>query len=438
MKLRKKQGGGLKIIFFIFLFLIFVTKYSFSSQILDYETEEFINDILGDIKKVNKIDKTINFKIINDDQINAFVDYNNVIHINSGLIHYAKDYVALLSVLSHEVGHIDLNHISSRKKKIDNIKKYRNLSLLSVIAGSAITQSPEILQSSILSSAAISNQYIVFTKDQEIEADLYALRTLNLLNINSDSTIDLLGAIEQKMMEKGFSKDQQRISTHPYFKERVKLINNYNNANNIKTKNINFDYNNRFNFIRAKFLGYSNNIDIIKNLNEPFRTYAKSIKYSRNGNLKMSLENLNKLIKNEIQNDFIIETKADILFSYGFTKEALKFYKKNLKYYPLNFYAQIRVFENINTEKLSKSDIIEIFDKNKDMLYKYYNNKNILIKYLKLSEQLNMYDWVNFFKFFLNINEIDRDILDEEISYFKKTNDKDLLKLISKVEESIL
>ena len=109
-----------------------------------------------------------------------------------------------------------------------------------------------------------------------------------------------------------------------------------------------------------------------------------------------------------------------------------------MKYYPLNFYAQIRVFENINTEKLSKSDIIEIFDKNKDMLYKYYNNKNILIKYLKLSEQLNMYDWVNFFKFFLNINEIDRDILDEEISYFKKTNDKDLLKLISKVEESIL
>ena len=112
----------------------------------DFETEEFITDILGDIKKVNKIDKTINFKIINDDQINAFVDYNNVIHINSGLIHYAKDYVALLSVLAHEVGHIDLNHISSRKKKINNIRKYKNLSFLSVIAGSAITQNPGVLQ----------------------------------------------------------------------------------------------------------------------------------------------------------------------------------------------------------------------------------------------------------------------------------------------------
>ena len=130
--LMKKLDGGLKVILIIFLFLVTNIKLLFGSQILDFETEEFITDILLDIKRVNKINKTIHFKINNNNQINAFVDYNNVIHINSGLINYSKDYAALLSVLAHEVGHIDLNHISSRKKKINNIKKYRNLSFLSV------------------------------------------------------------------------------------------------------------------------------------------------------------------------------------------------------------------------------------------------------------------------------------------------------------------
>ena len=96
--------------------LIFSSKSSYGSQILDYETEEFLNLIIQDIIKVNKINKKINFKINNSDEINAFVDINNIIHINSGLIIYCSDYVALVSVLAHEIGHIDLNHITIRNK----------------------------------------------------------------------------------------------------------------------------------------------------------------------------------------------------------------------------------------------------------------------------------------------------------------------------------
>ena len=132
-----------------------------------------------------------------------------------------------MSVLAHEVGHIDLNHIALRKKTIENIKKYNTLGLLSVIAGSALTQNPQLLQGNILTSGALSNQYIVFSKDQEMEADLYALKTLNLLKTNSKSIQTLLETIEQKLLNKGFSKDNQRVSTHPYFEDRILLIKNF-------------------------------------------------------------------------------------------------------------------------------------------------------------------------------------------------------------------
>jgi len=425
--MKKKLDGGLKRIFVFFLFFIIFAKNSYSSQILDYETEEFIKEILEDIIKVNTINKEIKFKINNSNEINAFVDINNVIHINSGLIIHCSDYIALLSVLAHEVGHIDLNHIALRKKTIENTKKYNTLGLLSVIAGSALTQNPQFLQGSILTSATLSNHYIVFSKDQEMEADLYALNTMNLLKTNSKSIQTLLETIEQKLLNQGFSKDKQRVSTHPYFEDRILLIKNFEKN---KEKNFNEIYNQRFNYIRAKFVGYSDNEEVLNELNEPFKAYAESIKLARSGNLKMSLQNLNEIIKKN-KNNFLLETKADILFSYGYTEEAKKFYKKNLEKYPLNYYAQIRIFENIKIKNLTNIETEIIFQNNKDLLYKYYNNKNVLFKYFELAQKLNKKEWLQFFNFLLSINDIKKEDFDIEIKNFKNTNDRDLLKLVN-------
>ena len=107
-------------------------------------------------------------------------------------------------------------------------------------------------------------------------------------------------------------------------------------------------------FVRWRYRGQKNQLsrifqiveEVLNELNEPFKAYAESIKIARNGNLKMSLKNLNEIIKKN-KNNFLLETKADILFSYGYTKEATKFYRKNLEKYPLNYYARIRIFENI-------------------------------------------------------------------------------------------
>ena len=148
----------------------------------------------------------------------------------------------------------------------------------------------------------------------------------------------------------------------------------------------------------------------------------------------MSLQNLNKIIRNNKNNYFLLETKADILFSHGYTDEAVKFYKKNLEIYPLNYYAQIRIFENIEIKKLSISESEIIFQNNKKLLYKYFNNKNILLKYIELAEKLNRKEWLEFLKFILTINGIEKEVFKIEINNFKKTNNKDLLKLVNMVQ----
>ncbi len=431
--LKKKLDGGLRKIFFILLFFsLIVSKNLNSSQILDYETEQFINLLINDIKDTNKINRDLNFKIISDSNINAYVDQNNIIYITSGLIENCRDYVALLSVIAHEVGHIDMNHIAVRKNNFSKLKNLNNISSLSIIAGSLISNNPEVLKGILLGSAGASNHYINFSKNQEREADYYSLNTLKNMNIYSTSIIHLLNTIEEDYLEKGISKEMQKKSTHPYFQERIEIIKFLNEKKELKYDNIK---NNRFTYIKTKFLGYNNNLLEINQLDSFFQLYAKSIIDAKKGNLKNSMKELNNLISIDKNNIFLLETKADILFSYGYINEAIRFYKKVVNELPDNYYAKIRILENTKIEELSIEESEKIFNQNLNLLSNYYNNKNILLTYLKLSKYTNRNDWNKFLNFWINKKNNKREIK-ERLIKFKKTKDKELLDLVNLIYNS--
>ena len=420
-----------KILILLFFFIISFKNIAYASQILDYETEIFIKSIIVDIKKINKINKEIKFVIVSDVSINAYVNADNIIHITSGLIEHAPDYVALLAVIAHEIGHIDLNHIALRKLSIEKLNKYKSLSNISIIAGSMISSNPEILKGVVIGNAGASNIYIDFSKEQETEADIYSLKTIKKLGIYSNSIIDLLNIIEKKALDKGLTKDKQKISTHPYFEDRIDLVNYLTKNNN---ENFNLKMNQDFNYIQAKFQGYNNNHQLINQLKKPFKNYAESIVDANNGNLINSLKKINSLIKQNINNIFFLETKADILFSYGYTKESIEFYKKVLKVYPANEYAQIRIFSNVNIDKLSIVNAEDLFLKNLNLLKKYHNNKNILEIYMKLAKKNDNSDWVNFLNFWINTKRNNHELIKKNLDKFSKTNDKNLLELINLIK----
>ena len=422
-----------KFYFFVFLFIFFISNNLAASRILDHETENFISSIIAEIKNTNNINRDLEFRIISSNEINAYVDQNNLIYITTSLIENCEDYVALLSVIAHEIGHIDRNHISNRKSSIRKLRNINSLSNLSIIAGSIISNNPEMLKGLAISSAGISNVNINFSKDQEREADYYSLETLKKLNIYSDSIIKLLNTIEKRSIEKGLTKEMIKISTHPYFEERIDIINFINQhekSNYDSNKNIEFKY------IRSKYLGYSGKLEIINKLENPFKTYALSILKAKNGDLKGSLKELNRLISLNERNIYLLETKGDILYSYGYTNESLKFYKQVVKKLPDNLYAQIRIFENMEINELSKDNKNELFYENLNLLEKFYNNQKILSTYLNLSMDSKKEDWINFLNFWIN-KKNDKEIIKIKLKEFKKTNDKDLISLINIILKNI-
>ena len=171
----------IKIKIFVIILVIFFTKNVFSSQIYDYQTEKFLEKIITEVLSVNNYKKNINFKIINDKFPNAFINQDSILHISSGLLIHSPDYVSLLAVIAHEIGHLENYHITKRKNEIKEIKNINSFGNIAAIAGSMIFQEPELINSIIVNQTALNNLYINFTQDQEREADIYSIKTLNKL-----------------------------------------------------------------------------------------------------------------------------------------------------------------------------------------------------------------------------------------------------------------
>ncbi len=429
--MKKKQDGGHNIkilILFVYLF-VFIPSKIYSSVIVDYETEEFIKKINKLILSVNDYNKIPDSIIILDSNINAYVNQNDQIYISSGLIEKSPSYISLLSVLAHEIGHIEKFHITKRKESINNLSSLNTIGTLSMLAGAILTSNAEVVQALAASKLGINNFYINFTKEQEREADHYAIETINKLNLPNEPLIKLLNLLEEESLRKGLGEEYHKFSTHPIYKQRYDIA---DLNKNIDTK-VDSKLETEFSFIRAKFLGYSSeeNTNFKKYLSGPHLNYANSIFLSRKGNLKESLLILNNLIDKYKDNYFLIETKADILLSYGYKDEAIKFYQKVFTQYPNNKYVQTIIFNNTYNNNANYKDRNIFFNSNINLLFEFPNFKIIYLKYKNLSKNLKKEDWLLFFKIYEVKENIEKDeYINALTNILNNTKDKNLTKLI--------
>lgn len=421
----KKLVGGLKIFrYLLFLILIVFSNTLQSSQIFDYQSENFINKIISDVISVNSYKKKIKYKIINDEFPNAFVTEDNTLFLTSGLFSYSPDYVSFLAVVAHEIGHIEKYHISKRIKEIDNLKNVNSLGNMTAIFGSMILQQPNLINAAIVNQTRINNLYLNFSQEQEIEADFYSIETIKKLNLPTTSIKEFLVILEKKSKSHTNDNELKKFSTHPLFSTRHDIIDN-NAFKNFRFNNI---LNQEFNFIKAKFMAYTDN-GFPDELDEDYKIYYDAVQFSKSGELLESLKNINFLITKYNNKIFLLETKADILLSYGYNIEALQFYKKVLDKQPSNLYAQYNILMNIDFQSESFSFNENIFNDYQNLIYNFPNNKIILTRYYNLSKILNYEDWINFFEVML----FSKDSSNEKLLELKQTTKDNNLKKIIKL-----
>ena len=435
---KKNQAGGLnrnEKIFDISNFFFFSNVKAGSVQ--DYETEIFLNDILKLIISANQYKKNIDLTILIDDTPNAFVNEEDKLFISTGLLKYAESYEAVVGVLAHEIGHLEKFHVFKRVDSIKKLDKLNKFSNLTIIAGSLASNRSDILMESLITNQfGIRNYAQSFSRDQEREADYYAIETLNKLQLSTKPLVKFLNFLEQKSIQKGMTNEFYKFSSHPIYKERYNII---SNAKSEKQKNFSQEFNTRFKFIQAKLFGFTanNKHDVSEYLNNDYQNYTKSIILSKESRLKESLKLLNNFIKKNPNNFFLYETKGDILYAGGYLEEAILFYNKSNQKYPNNNYVKKRVFDIKFSliEKNNTNESLELFQEYIFLIELYSNNNDLKNKYKKLATNAKKKLWVNYFTIEENYfnKEIEKKEFIQKMNLIKnKTKDLNLINLINK------
>lgn len=172
-----------------------------------------VDSIVTKICSANKIDRElIKIHILNKDDINAFALPNGHLIVYSGLILNADNQEELSGVISHEIAHIQLNHVM--KKLIKEVGLSVLISMTTGNGGSEIIKET----AKLLSSSA-------FDRNLEKEADIKAVDYLVEASINPEPFANFLYKLSDK--ENEATKYLTWISTHPESKERAEYIIEY-------------------------------------------------------------------------------------------------------------------------------------------------------------------------------------------------------------------
>ncbi len=169
-----------------------------------------VDTLLTQLCKANHIDRSqIKLHIINDPLVNAFTLPDQHVLVNTGLIKEAENEHELAGVLSHELAHIELDHVM---KKL--IKEVGLSILISMTTGS---NGGDVVKESlkVLSSTA-------YDRTLEEEADLTAVDFMIEAKMNPTGLADFMYKLS--ISESDLLSYLSWLSTHPASEDRAKYI----------------------------------------------------------------------------------------------------------------------------------------------------------------------------------------------------------------------
>lgn len=353
----------------LFLLCIVFSKTSFAlPSIRDTEIENFIQDISTPILEAGNINPlSVNFYIINDEQINAFVFGGSNIFLNTGLLQISDSPEMLIGVIAHEIGHIYEGHIISMNNEYKQSLITSTLGYALGIAAAA-AGSPEAAQAIISGSNQITERNLLsHSRTQEQEADKIALTLLNRAKFPAQGLVDLFAYLSlQEVTQRDVLNPY--IQTHPLSRERISFIKN-SAANTLTTIHlVPEEYKRRFKKIHIKINSFLNEPnETLKEYppedNSEIARYARAIAYHKKPNIEKSLQEITSLITEFPKNPYYVELKGQILYENGRGKEAITYYEKAnqmLPFSPLILIQLAKSYLEYDQDKYTNKAIIAL------------------------------------------------------------------------------
>ncbi len=153
------------------------------------------------------------FRVIEDEEVNAFSLPGGFVYINKGLIEKVDNDDELACVLAHEVGHIVARHAV---KRLQALMGYNFLRIL-------VSQAPE--GGKLVTGADIAFAQIIagYSREDELLADQLGARYAKRAGFNPEGMISFLKKLQEIHRKKPIS-SKSYLRTHPYVPDRIRVV----------------------------------------------------------------------------------------------------------------------------------------------------------------------------------------------------------------------
>jgi len=307
--------------------------------IRDTEIERTLKGYEDPIATAAGLDPTaIHIYIVNDPSINAFVAEGQNIFINTGLFLQLKTPNQIIGVMAHETGHIAGGHLVRDTSAMSKASVPMLIGMAVGVAAMVAGAGQAGMGAIALGEQAAMSQFMSFSRVQEATADQMGQRFLRATHQSGEGMVEVFEKMANEAAMAGAYKNPF-ISDHPADRERIDLLQRLADASPYRDVKDSPETVHEFHMIQGKLFGFLSkpeNVLIrypLTDKSEEAR-YARAIAYFQKPDLKLALDEIGGLIKDEPKNPYFYEVQGQIYVSMAQPEKGVVAYQKAVNAMP--------------------------------------------------------------------------------------------------------
>jgi len=298
------------------------------SALRDSETELLFKDVSRPLIKAAGLDpRSVEVVLLNDPEINAFVDRGQTVYLQSGLIMAADNVNEVQGVIAHELGHVAGGH-SIRLQ--EGAREATGLTIATMILGAiAIAAGAGEAAMGVMAAGqqAAMSQFLAFTRAQEATADQSAVKYLHAAGISGKGMLDFFAKLQNQEYRLAIYAKDSYDRTHPLSSERIEALEQGFKNDPAWGKPVDPSLEARFERVKAKLMGFADPKQAVIKYPESNQSipahYARAYAYHVGGYPDKANAEADALLAKDPQDPFFLELKGQILLEGGKPKEAI-------------------------------------------------------------------------------------------------------------------
>lgn len=329
--------------FLVLLIAIFAlgARPAFAQSVLrDAETEAFMRDMARPLVDAASLDpRSVQFVLIQDDSLNAFVTGGQNVFLHSGTIVQADNVNQIEGIVAHELGHITGGH---NVRFADGARAANSISLLSLLLGAAaIAAGAGDAGMGIMTAGqqAALGKFLAYSRDQESSTDQAGAQFLAKAGISGKGSLEFFRKIQNQEYRYAIPQDDSYARTHPLGGERIAVLEEVYSKSPAWDKPSDPAMERRFQRIKAKLVGFVSEpartfqLYPESNLSEPAR-YARAYAWHKSAYPDKAAAEVDALLATAPNDPYYLELKGQILLESGRVKDAIPPLRQAVKIAP--------------------------------------------------------------------------------------------------------